>query len=46
MKLLADEELCCVLGIEGQLAVIEDFLVSQEVSAQALEEFRSAVEQE
>ena len=46
MKLLADEELNCVLGIEGQSAVIEDFLVSQGINEQALKEFRSALEQE
>jgi hypothetical protein len=45
MKLLADEELNCVLGIQGKPAVIEDFLM-QDVNEQALGEFRSAIERE
>ena len=45
IKLLADEELNCVLGIEGQLAIIDDSFVNQSIGEQTLEEFQSAVTQ-
>jgi hypothetical protein len=43
MRVWADEELDVILGIEGRIELIEDYLSSVGVSSEALQEFRAAL---
>jgi hypothetical protein len=46
VRLLGDEELSCVIGVEGKPAVIEDLLITMGIDDQAVDGFRKALKTE